>query len=187
MPLLAGPLGRPRPLRLALLMLAGLGKHRQQHHPLARCQPVADPHLTAVQVKPQLADLPPRWRAYGSPNVSARSASKSAIASTFAYCSSGSESSHDRTSGSSSISYHPGIPPSVYTTAGMRTSGLRTCCDAIAGHALGGKALNAIQSPMAAIISLLTWALLSASAKSMKHSRLVRSYPLATHRMMPVT
>jgi hypothetical protein len=56
-PLLADPLGRPRPLHLALLVLAGLGEHRQQHDPLARCQPVADPHLTAARVKPQLADL----------------------------------------------------------------------------------------------------------------------------------
>lgn len=81
------------------------------------------PGRVALLAGPLRRDRPVHLRPlvlYGSPSVSARSASRSAAASAFAYCASGSPSSQDRTSGSTSISNRPGIPPRIYTTSGMR-------------------------------------------------------------------
>jgi len=64
--------------------LPSLAEHRQQDHPSAGCQPIADPYRIAFQVETQFAGLPDRCREYGSPNVSAWSARMSAIASAFA-------------------------------------------------------------------------------------------------------
>ena len=55
--LLASLLRGDCPVHLSLFLLAGLGEHRQQYQPSARCQPVAQPYLTAMQVEPKLAGL----------------------------------------------------------------------------------------------------------------------------------